>query len=139
MKRIAVLTSGGDAPGMNAAIRAVVRAANYHNIEVYGVERGYAGLIEGEMQMLSRRSVSGVLYSGTRMLKRAVSAIASAFFRSSPLMGAKASRISRRSRAFLSNSRRIFLPVFTGPWLKRKDIPFLIFSVFIAFCSGQSF
>ena len=43
MKRIAVLTSGGDAPGMNAAIRAVVRAANYNHIEVYGAERGYAG------------------------------------------------------------------------------------------------
>ncbi len=71
MKRIAVLTSGGDAPGMNAAIRAVVRAANYHNIEVYGVERGYAGLIEGEMQMLSRRSVSDTIQRGGTILKTA--------------------------------------------------------------------
>lgn len=71
MKRIAVLTSGGDAPGMNAAIRAVVRAANFHNIEVYGVERGYAGLIEGEMQMLSRRSVSDTIQRGGTILKTA--------------------------------------------------------------------
>lgn len=71
MKRIAVLTSGGDAPGMNAAIRAVVRAANYNHIEVYGSERGYAGLIEGELQMLSRRSVSDIIQRGGTILKTA--------------------------------------------------------------------
>jgi len=71
MKRIAVLTSGGDAPGMNAAIRAVVRAANYDHMEVYGVERGYQGLIEGEMQMLSRRSVSDTIQRGGTILKTA--------------------------------------------------------------------
>ena len=71
MKRIAVLTSGGDAPGMNAAIRAVVRAANYNHIEVYGAERGYAGLIEGELQMLSRRSVSDIIQRGGTILKTA--------------------------------------------------------------------
>ena len=48
MKRIGLLTSGGDAPGMNAAIRAVVRTAIYFGMEVYGIERGYAGLIEGQ-------------------------------------------------------------------------------------------
>ena len=74
MKRIAVLTSGGDAPGMNAAIRAVVRTANYHNIEVYGVERGYAGLIEGELQLLSRRSVSDTIQRGGTILRTARSA-----------------------------------------------------------------
>lgn len=46
MKRIGLLTSGGDAPGMNAAIRAVVRTAIYYGMEVYGIERGYAGLLE---------------------------------------------------------------------------------------------
>lgn len=74
MKRIAVLTSGGDAPGMNAAIRAVVRSANYNHIEVYGVQRGYAGLIEGDMQMLSRRSVSDTIQRGGTILKTARSA-----------------------------------------------------------------
>ena len=71
MKRIAVLTSGGDAPGMNAAIRAVVRAANFHHIEVYGVSRGYSGLIEGDLQMLSRRSVSDTIQRGGTILKTA--------------------------------------------------------------------
>jgi len=71
MKRIAVLTSGGDAPGMNAAIRAVVRAASYYNIEVYGVERGYAGLIEGDLHMLSRRNVSDTIQRGGTILRTA--------------------------------------------------------------------
>ena len=53
--RIAVLTSGGDAPGMNAAIRAVVRYAGYKDIEVFGVERGYEGLVNDDMKMLSKR------------------------------------------------------------------------------------
>ena len=74
MKRIAVLTSGGDAPGMNAAIRAVVRTANFYHIEVYGAERGYAGLIEGDLQMLSRRSVSDTIQRGGTILKTARSA-----------------------------------------------------------------
>ena len=71
MKRIAVLTSGGDAPGMNAAIRAVVRAANFHHIEVYGVSRGYSGLIEDDLQMLTRRSVSDTIQRGGTILKTA--------------------------------------------------------------------
>ncbi len=71
MKRIAVLTSGGDAPGMNAAIRAVVRAASYYNIEVYGVERGYMGLIEGDMHMMSRRNVSDTIQRGGTILRTA--------------------------------------------------------------------
>jgi len=50
MRRIAVLTSGGDAPGMNAAVRAVVRTAVYNNVEVYGVQRGFKGLIEGDFE-----------------------------------------------------------------------------------------
>lgn len=62
MKRIAVLTSGGDAPGMNAAIRAVVRAGLGQDWEVYGVRRGYAGLISGDFQPLLARDVGGVIH-----------------------------------------------------------------------------
>ena len=51
--KIGVLTSGGDAPGMNAAIRGIVRAAEYHGIEVYGIKRGYQGLIDGEIKKLT--------------------------------------------------------------------------------------
>lgn len=71
MKRIAVLTSGGDAPGMNAAIRAVVRSSSYYNMEVYGVERGYIGLIGGDMHMLSRRTVSDTIQRGGTILRTA--------------------------------------------------------------------
>ena len=64
MKRIAVLTSGGDAPGMNAAIRAVVRKANFHGIEVMGVYHGYEGLIKGNMELLDLGSVGGIIQRG---------------------------------------------------------------------------
>ena len=74
MKRIAVLTSGGDAPGMNAAIRAVVRTGLARDWEVYGVCHGYAGLISGEMQALSARDVGGILQRGGTMLGSARSA-----------------------------------------------------------------
>jgi 6-phosphofructokinase 1 len=69
MKNIAVLTSGGDAPGMNAAIRAVVRAAVYYNLGIYGVEGGYQGLIENKIRKLHVRSVSRILGAGGTMLK----------------------------------------------------------------------
>lgn len=69
--RIGVLTSGGDAPGMNAAIRAVVRYSSFNNIEVYGVERGYIGLINDEFSMLSRRTVSDIVQRGGTMLRTA--------------------------------------------------------------------
>ena len=68
MKRIAVLTSGGDAPGMNAAIRSVVRNGIYNGLEVYGVRHGYAGLIEDEIEPLSARSVGGIIQMGGTML-----------------------------------------------------------------------
>ncbi|MDX5475551.1 MAG: 6-phosphofructokinase [Bacillaceae bacterium] len=68
MKRIGVLTSGGDSPGMNAAVRAVVRKAIYHNIEVYGVYRGYAGLIEGDIKKLEIGSVGDIIHRGGTML-----------------------------------------------------------------------
>ena len=68
MKKIGVLTSGGDAPGMNAAIRAVVRAALSKGMEVMGIYRGYNGLINGEIKPLSVRSVSDVIQHGGTML-----------------------------------------------------------------------
>lgn len=71
MQKIAVLTSGGDAPGMNAAVRAVVRSALYNNMDVYGVERGYAGLIKGEIQRLASRSVSDMIHKGGTFLRTA--------------------------------------------------------------------
>ena len=68
MKTIAVLTSGGDAPGMNAAIRAVVRAGIAMGMNVKGVRRGYAGLIEGDIIDLDARSVSDIIHRGGTML-----------------------------------------------------------------------
>lgn len=67
-KKIAVLTSGGDAPGMNAAIRAVVRSGNYYGMEVFGVRNGYSGLISGQMQSMSNRDVGGIMQLGGTML-----------------------------------------------------------------------
>ena len=71
MKRIGVLTSGGDAPGMNAAVRAIVRYGIYREMEVYGIKRGYEGLIEGEVERLYRRSVGDILQRGGTILKTA--------------------------------------------------------------------
>ena len=71
MKRIAVLTSGGDAPGMNAAIRAVVRAARHFNIEVYGINRGYHGLIYGDLGPISTSDVANIIHRGGTILKTA--------------------------------------------------------------------
>ena len=68
-KRIAVLTSGGDAPGMNAGIRSVVRTAIYNDLEVYGIYRGYAGLIEGDFAKMNPRSVSNIITRGGTILK----------------------------------------------------------------------
>ena len=68
MKKIAVLTSGGDAPGMNAAVRAVVRTALNAGIEVYGVIRGFNGLINDELVPMNLRSVSNILQQGGTML-----------------------------------------------------------------------
>ncbi|AVQ99611.1 6-phosphofructokinase [Oceanobacillus sp. M65] len=64
MKRIGVLTSGGDAPGMNAAIRAVVRKAIYHDIEVYGIKYGYQGLMEGNIEKMEIGSVGDIIHRG---------------------------------------------------------------------------
>jgi len=71
IKRIAVLTTGGDAAGMNAAIRAVVRTAVSHKLEIVGVFRGYWGLINEEIKLLDHRSVSGIINLGGTILKTA--------------------------------------------------------------------
>lgn len=71
MKRIGLLTSGGDAPGMNAAIRAVVRSGIYFGMEVYGIERGYAGLIEDSVFPMEMRSVSNIVQFGGTKLRTA--------------------------------------------------------------------
>ena len=71
VKKIGVLTSGGDAPGMNAAIRAVVRAGTYYGLEVYGVKQGYVGLIENNMEKMTARSVSETLQRGGTFLQTA--------------------------------------------------------------------
>jgi len=67
--RIGVLTSGGDAPGMNAAIRAVVRTGIYHGLEVHGIMRGYQGLIEDDIYRMESRSVANIIQRGGTMLK----------------------------------------------------------------------
>ena len=68
IKRIGVLTSGGDAPGMNACVRAVVRTAIYHGIECYGIRRGYNGLINGDIMKLDEKSVSHTINRGGTIL-----------------------------------------------------------------------
>src|SRR5262245_61142176 len=66
--KIGVLTSGGDAPGMNAAIRAVVRTALANNMDVVGIKHGYEGLINGEFTSMTERSVGGILQRGGTIL-----------------------------------------------------------------------
>ena len=71
IKKIAVFTSGGDAPGMNACIRAVVRSAIYYGIEVYGIRRGYNGMIAGDIYQMTSHSVSNIIQRGGTILKSA--------------------------------------------------------------------
>lgn len=71
VSRIGVLTSGGDSPGMNACIRAVVRTGLYHGLEVYGVVRGYAGMIEDDIHAMDSRSVANIIQRGGTILKTA--------------------------------------------------------------------
>ncbi|MBX2844409.1 MAG: 6-phosphofructokinase [Flammeovirgaceae bacterium] len=71
MKKIAVLTSGGDAPGMNAAIRAVVRGAIYNHVEICGIIRGYKGMIDGDIRPLKSYDVSNIIQRGGTILKSA--------------------------------------------------------------------
>lgn len=69
--KIGVLTSGGDAPGMNAAIRAVVRTGIYHGLEVFGIMRGYSGMIENDIIPMHSRSVANIIQRGGTILKTA--------------------------------------------------------------------
>ena len=71
IKNIGVYTSGGDSPGMNAAIRAVVRSSIYYNVEVTGIRRGYDGMIKGDMFAMDRKSVSNIIQKGGTILKTA--------------------------------------------------------------------
>ena len=71
VRTIGVLTSGGDAPGMNAAIRSVVRVGSYYGLKVFGVRRGYNGLINGELEEMNARSVSEILQRGGTILQTA--------------------------------------------------------------------
>ena len=73
MKTIGVLTSGGDAPGMNAAIRAVVRTGIYNNVRMLGIQLGYQGLINGDLDDLSVSSVADILHRGGTILRTASS------------------------------------------------------------------
>ena len=70
-RRIGVFTSGGDAPGMNACVRAIVRTAGAHDLEVVGIRRGYAGMIDGDFVEMDGRSVSNILQQGGTILKSA--------------------------------------------------------------------
>ncbi|WP_017256985.1 6-phosphofructokinase [Pedobacter arcticus] len=74
IKKIGVFTSGGDSPGMNAAIRAVVRSALYYNLEVVGIKRGYEGMILGEFEDMDRKSVANIIQRGGTILRTARSA-----------------------------------------------------------------
>ncbi|MBS1737252.1 MAG: 6-phosphofructokinase [Bacteroidetes bacterium] len=69
--KIGVLTSGGDSPGMNAAIRAVVRTGLYHKMEVFGIMRGYSGMIEGDIMKMESKSVANIIQRGGTILKSA--------------------------------------------------------------------
>ncbi|CAN5417225.1 6-phosphofructokinase [soil metagenome] len=71
IKNIGLFTSGGDSPGMNAAIRAVVRTAIYYDMEVTGIRRGYEGMIKGELFAMDRKSVSNIIQRGGTILKTA--------------------------------------------------------------------
>jgi len=71
MKKIGIITSGGDAPGMNAAIRAVVRKSLHYGMEVYGVKRGYQGLLNNEFEKLDTNSVSDIIHRGGTILHTA--------------------------------------------------------------------
>jgi 6-phosphofructokinase 1 len=71
IKKIGVLTSGGDSPGMNAAIRSVVRTCAYHNVECVGIYRGYQGMIEGDFKEMGPRSVNNIINKGGTVLKSA--------------------------------------------------------------------
>ena len=67
--KIGVLTSGGDSPGMNACVRAVVRTGIYHGLEVFGIMRGYSGMVENDIVKMESRSVANIIQRGGTILK----------------------------------------------------------------------
>src|SRR6201985_2441781 len=71
IKNIGILTSGGDSPGMNAAIRAVVRTGVFYGLDIYGIRRGYQGMIEGDIFKMETTSVSNIIQRGGTILKTA--------------------------------------------------------------------
>lgn len=71
VKNIGIMTSGGDSPGMNAAIRAVVRTGIYHGVNVYGIKRGYQGMIEGDIHQMHTTDVANIIQRGGTILKTA--------------------------------------------------------------------
>jgi len=71
MRKIGILTSGGDSPGMNAAVRAAVRSAIFYNLEIFGIENGYEGLLNGDIKQMSVSSVSDILHRGGTILRTA--------------------------------------------------------------------
>ncbi len=71
MKNIAIFTSGGDAPGMNAAIRGAIRGSLYYGLDVYGIVRGFKGMIEGDLKKMNSKSVGNIIQSGGTVLKSA--------------------------------------------------------------------
>src|SRR5687768_5623542 len=71
VSKIGVLTSGGDSPGMNAAIRAVVRTGIYNGLEIFGIMRGYSGMIENDIVPMHSRSVANIIQRGGTILKTA--------------------------------------------------------------------
>ncbi len=70
--KIGVLTSGGDSPGMNAAVRAVVRTSIFYGIEAFGIMRGYAGMIDNDIVPMHSRSVANIIQRGGTILKTAI-------------------------------------------------------------------
>jgi 6-phosphofructokinase 1 len=71
MKKVAIFTSGGDAPGMNACVRAAVRGAIYYGVEIYAIKHGYDGMIRGEISLMKSYSVSNIIQKGGTVLKSA--------------------------------------------------------------------
>jgi len=71
IKRIGVFTSGGDAPGMNAALRAITRTGSYHDLHIYGIMRGYEGMIDGDLHRLEPSDVANIVHRGGTILKTA--------------------------------------------------------------------
>lgn len=116
MKKIAVLTSGGDAPGMNAAIRSVIRMAGFLHCEIVGIHRGYSGLLEEDFRLLTNRDAGGIVLRGGTMLR---TARCPAFFDEDNQKKRRADLKKSRDRRTYRHRRRWFCPGGGGlvqPW-----------------------